>query len=335
MSVERPAGRPDPGRLVDLHVAWLRQYAGETELFEPSVAERVRPGIGQVEGYLGGTGAAIVWISLDEVNRTRFPNARNALAEQIARIEAEFSGRLLANRDDHARWRMDDGGLCWAVPGIQGLSALPDEGVGLAGLEPFVERGVRAFGWAANPRDSVEDAHPRLIRLCEWLADQGAVHGMRPLLDLSGADAAADLVLSWLEANPGRVVPIISRAGLDDLGPGGVVSIEGGRLARIAARGGVVGFVPSQPWFQTEQEMRTAIEHASQSLRSQAGGNETVGLASSYLDNEAVLPGLETVEALTNWAGQSFDEATGTALVAGSGRRLIARMLRLGDDSAP
>ncbi len=56
---------PPPPRLIDLHTDWLLQYATETTLFDPALYRRVQGRIGQAEGYLQATGAAVPSCSRD------------------------------------------------------------------------------------------------------------------------------------------------------------------------------------------------------------------------------------------------------------------------------
>src|SRR5262249_40003419 len=65
----RPGVRTEPGglamngdtyRLIDLHVDWLLQYAHETSLFDPTYYPDIPQRLGQIEGYLHATGAAIL-----------------------------------------------------------------------------------------------------------------------------------------------------------------------------------------------------------------------------------------------------------------------------------
>ena len=47
-------------RLIDLHVDWLLQYAGETVVFDPALYPGIEARWGQAEGYLQTTRAAVV-----------------------------------------------------------------------------------------------------------------------------------------------------------------------------------------------------------------------------------------------------------------------------------
>src|SRR4051794_17599820 len=124
-------------RLIDLHTDWLLQYATETTVFDPALYERARGRVGQSEGYLQGTWAAVVscYRSADDWATRRDP--WDALGALLARVEAEFPGRLLIGPEDVARWLDDPGGLCWALIGVEGFDALvrgPDDLDRLPGL---------------------------------------------------------------------------------------------------------------------------------------------------------------------------------------------------------
>ena len=131
-------------RLIDLHVDWLLQYAGETTVFDPACYAGVNERLGQIQGYLQDTSAAVLacYRRADDWAR-HLANPWAALDELITRAEAEFPGRLLVGPDDLARWNAEPDGLCWGILGVEGFDPLiraPDDLGHLAGL---FERGVR------------------------------------------------------------------------------------------------------------------------------------------------------------------------------------------------
>src|SRR3954449_2799317 len=132
-------------RLVDLHADWLLQYAPETTLFDPALYATVPQRLGQAEGYLGGTWAAIVSCFREAEDWARQADPWAALGQLITRIEAEFAGRLLIGADDHRRWQDDPRGLCWGVIGVEGFDATVRTAGDLDGLPRLFERGVRLF----------------------------------------------------------------------------------------------------------------------------------------------------------------------------------------------
>ncbi len=101
--------------------------------------------LGQSEGYLTSTSTAVLacYRRLEDWENQADP--WRALGDLIARIEAEFPGRLLIGADDHARWEDDADGLCWGVLGIEGFDALIRSTADLDRLPGLFERGVRVF----------------------------------------------------------------------------------------------------------------------------------------------------------------------------------------------
>ena len=132
-------------RLIDLHVDWLLQYAPESTAFDSSLYPGAADRIGQSEGYLQATRAAVVSCYRDAREWENRPDAWAALAELIARIEAEFAGRLLIGPDDFYRWEDDADGLAWGVIGVEGFDALIRSEADLAHLPRLFDRGVRLF----------------------------------------------------------------------------------------------------------------------------------------------------------------------------------------------
>src|SRR4051794_12085889 len=121
-------------RLIDLHTDWLLQYATETTLFDATAYPGAADRLGQAEGYLGATSAAVVSCFRKQEDWATQPDPWRALADLIARIEAEFAGRILMGPDDFARWRAEPDGLTWAVIGIEGFDFLIRSEENLSGL---------------------------------------------------------------------------------------------------------------------------------------------------------------------------------------------------------
>src|SRR5436305_9674385 len=132
-----------PPRLIDLHTDWLLQYAPETTTFGPGLYEEVARRLGQADGYLQGTSAAVLSCYRRAEDWARQADPWAALGQLIARLEAEFPGRLLIGPDDLARCLDDRDGLCWGVIGIEGFDALVRAPADLARLPGLFARGVR------------------------------------------------------------------------------------------------------------------------------------------------------------------------------------------------
>ncbi len=96
-----------PLRLIDLHTDWLLQYAPETTIYDPALYDGVTRRLGQIEGYLQGTSAAVMSCYRRAEDWTRYADPWAALGLLITRIEAEFPGRLLLGPDDSTRWRAE------------------------------------------------------------------------------------------------------------------------------------------------------------------------------------------------------------------------------------
>ena len=117
----------------------------------------------QVDGYLTGTGIAVLTCGRRAGDWTQQPDAWKTLGEMIARYEAEFSGRLLIGPDDVTRWSAEPpDGIGWGILGIEGFDALVRASDDLDRLPGLFRRGVRVFqlveteasalGGAAVPR---------------------------------------------------------------------------------------------------------------------------------------------------------------------------------------
>src|SRR4051794_35804250 len=132
-------------RLIDLHCDWLLQYAPEATVFDLALYPKVADRLSQSEGYLDGTSAAVISCYRNADDWSRQPDPWSALGDLLARVEAEFSGRLLFGPADLARWRDDPDGLCWGVIGIEGFDFLVRDTPDLDRLSRLWERGARLF----------------------------------------------------------------------------------------------------------------------------------------------------------------------------------------------
>jgi membrane dipeptidase len=304
-----------PPRLIDLHVPWPWQYARESTDFHGEFYEDIPARLGQLDGYLGATRAAFVAIRRRPDDWARQADPWRALLDLIARVEAEFCGRVLAVPDDHARWQADADGLCWAVLCV---SAPPNVAPPARFAELF-RRGVRVFGLG-----EAVALDPRALPALADLADAG---GSRPVADLAGL-APPDLAaaLAWFEADPARaerVLPLVSHGIASDFADPG----DPGLPARLRALGASIGLTPGAPGFESAEALRATIEQlAALPFRGQSGF-DGIGFGTNFPALEAPLPGLGTSEQIAAWAASTFDPPGADALLEGGAARLVGRML--------
>ena len=118
-------------RLIDLHCNWALQYTDETSQYPASLYRDVGTRLGQVDGYLTGTGVTVLTCGRRAADWAKQPDAWTTIAEMITRYEAEFSGRLLIRPDDILRRDAEPAeAICWGVLGIEGFDFLvrtPDD----------------------------------------------------------------------------------------------------------------------------------------------------------------------------------------------------------------
>ena len=219
-------------RLIDLHTDWILQYATESTAFDPALYERVTNRLGQAEGYLQATSAAVLSCYRDADDWAGQADPWKALGDLIARIEAEFSGRLLMGSEDWRRWEDDPDGLCWGVLGVEGFDALIRKAGDLRRLAVLFERGVRLFqpvytstsilGGSSAPGDDrgLTDMGRAFL---ETLAEVAGDAGPLPILDLAHLNpTACGAVLDWFEADDsrtGRLLPAYSHGALREAAP--------------------------------------------------------------------------------------------------------------------
>lgn len=292
-------------RLIDLDIEWSAQYAPDLAATreEPGAALAARR-LDRLAGYLGATGAAVLVARAGEGGR--------GLADQLARYEAEFAGRLLYGPDDVARWRDDPEGMTWGVLAVAG--AVP-----AAELGPLFDRGVRIF------RPGPQDLEASTLETLLSLAPGSGQAGPRPGLDLADLTvAAAAMALDWFGADvsrPERVVPLWSQGAAGNRG-----DATDELLRRLRALGGNIGLGVGSPWHEDAEGLKQAVERLSEWPLADRPGIEGLALATAFPARERMATGLESAEAILAWANAEFDPATAAQLVEGNGRRLLERL---------
>jgi membrane dipeptidase len=326
-------------RLIDLHTDWLLQYAPETTVFDPALYPRVAARLGQAEGYLQGTWAAILSCYRSADDWASRPDPWAALGDLLARIEAEFPGRLLIGPADLARWLDDPEGLCWGLIGIEGFDALVRVAGDLDRLPRLFERGVRLFQPVYGPANVL--AGSSAVGDDRGLTDLGrafldaladlAGDGPRPLLDLAHLNpgSAAD-VLSWLEADDGRgrwVLPVYSHGAPSHEGFATPRALSLDNLRRLRALGGVIGFSVGPPFYSTAESLKASIEAAAAIPFQGTPGFEGLAIGTDFLGVDRTLPGLGHVADVVAWLSRTFGPAEAAALIQGNARSLLTRAL--------
>ena len=309
-------------RLIDLHSHWLLQYAAETTVYEPGLYDDARARLGQAEGYLQGAWAAVLSCSRHADDWARRADPWRALGDLIARVEAEFCGRLLMGPDDLARWRDDPDGLCWGVLGVSGLDPLVRTEADLDRLPGIFARGVRVFPMVGAGDNDLGRA------FLPALADLGADRNdPRPILDLAGlVPTATDAVLDWFEADaarPGRVLLVSSHgAPLADR-----FTAARDSLRRFRALGGVVGFSVGATRYPTADALKADIEDAAALPFQGQPGFDGLALGTEFLAIDRTLPGLGNAGAVAAWVASTFDPPTAAALIQHNAHALLSRAL--------
>src|SRR5579885_1514274 len=286
-------------RLVDLHCDWLRQYATETTLYEGSLYPEVPARVGRLDGYLLGTSLAVLACARKPEDRSARPDAWRWLGSMLARYEAEFTGRILRDGGDVARWRSSPpDGLCWGVIGVAGFDFLIRKADDLDRLPPLFERGVRVFqpvasgasvlAGSSDPGDDrglTELGRAFLDRLAELASPGGS--GPRPILDLAGMSARSiDETLGHLDDQPsprGRSLVALSHATIryrDLLDPSSPASRI---LADLRDRGGVIGLTPGLSGCETVEELKDVVERIATLPFEGRSGYEGIGIGSDLL----------------------------------------------------
>lgn len=329
-------------RLIDLHTDWLLQYAGESTLFDRAYYDRIADRFGQADGYLQTTSAAIVscYRNADDWASQADPWA--ALGLMITRIEAEFSGRVLRDPADLARWRDDPDGLTWALIGIEGFDALIRSETDLSRLPDLWRRGVRLFqpsyteagllaGSSIDGDDrGLTDLGRRFLDTLETFGSNRP--GPRPIVDLAHLNPkAASEILDWFEADAkrtDRLMPVFSHGCPIHDGCRRIrraISLD--NLGRLRALGGAIGIGVSPPFYSDPNQIREGIEIAAGLPFAGRPGYEGIAIGTDFLGVRSTLPDLRNAEAVVAWVARTFPPDVASAIVSENARTLFVRAI--------
>ncbi len=325
-------------RLIDLHVDWLLQYAPESTVFDPAHYPDAAGRLGQADGYLQATRAAVVSCYRSAGDWATQADPWAALGALIARIEAEFPGRLLIGPDDFDRWNDDGQGLSWGVIGIEGFDTLIRSGGDLDHLTRLFGRGVRLFqpvyqsssllGGSSTPGDDrgLTDLGRAFLETLLACVPEGP--GPRPLLDLAHLNPrTSSEVLDWFEADPARprrLVPVYSHGAPAHPDFETPRALPIAHLARLRALGGTIGLGVSPPFFSDPDQIKAAVALAASTPFLGRVGPEGIAIGTDFLGVDRTLPGLGDAAGVVAWFEANFDRPTASALLSDNARALCA-----------
>ena len=329
-----------PTRLIDLHVDWLLQYAPDSSAFDPARYPNIKDRLPQAAGYLQATRAAILACYRAADEWADRPDPWAALVELIARIEAEFAGRLLIGVDDFDRWEDDQAGMTWGIVGVEGFDPLIRATADLDRLAPLFERGVRLFqpvytsttllGGSSAPGDDrgLTDLGRAFLDALLAAVPADSPRSPRALLDLAHLNpATSGDVLAWYEADPARaerLIPIYSHGAPVHAGFDAPRALPVEHLRRLRALGGYVGVSVSPPFFGSIEEVEAAIRMIAEIPWKGEAGMRGIGIGTDFLGINETLPRLGDAEQVIKWAFQRFGKADANALLHDGPRGLIA-----------
>jgi membrane dipeptidase len=336
-------------RLIDLHTDWLLQYAPETVLFDPELYPGTSERLGQAEGYLGNTRAAVLACYRQEMDWATQADPWKALTDLIARIEAEFAGRILMGPDDWARFQAEPEGLTWAVIGVEGFDAIIRSAADLRLLPVLHERGVRLFqpiygegtilGGSSRPGDDrrLTDVGREFLETLLRIGEQP--DQPRPIVDLAhmNPETASD-ALTWFEADVARsrnLIPVFSHGALRNEFCPDSRALTFENMARLRKMRGVVGLSVGPPFYDKPEALKQSLVAVSETPFGDAPGFHGVAIGTDFLGVSRVLPALSNAEKVIGWILSEFDPAAAHAILWRSAHELLQRMMRVEADPPP
>ncbi len=331
-----------PPRLIDLHANWLRQYAPETEIFGPPRPGGSKPILDPADGYLSTTSAAVIALSRDPEDWAHRADPWHSLGELVARVEAEFSGRILIGPDDVDRWHDDPDGMCWAVLGVKGLDALVRTRADLDRLPGLFARGVRVFqpvdgpggllGGAASgdPERGLTPLGHECLEAILGLGPTGPGPGPRPALDIARMNPlTVTEVLGWFEADParsGRIILLSSHGTPEHTGFDSQEALRLDSLKRLRHLGGCVGITPGPPFHRGAAGFLEIMASTAALPFRDAPGYSGIAIATDLFGTGETLPGLGTAYEIRDWLLKALPPGVGQAVVHDNAASLLARL---------
>jgi membrane dipeptidase len=327
-------------RLIDIHCNWLRQYATETTMLDPSAYMEIPGRLEQLGGYMTDTSAAILSCDRMAADWECQPRAWQSLGDLVTRYEAEFAGRLLIGPEDFGRWCSEPpDGLTWGMLGVSGLDYLVRDQADLMRLPDLFERGVRVIqivetansllAGSAEPGD--DRGLEELGRSC--LSEIAALptndrKGGLPIVDVAHLNPRSMTeVIEAVEssARTGRILLMYSHAAVAHSGFDGPRALDLQNLARLRAAGGLIGLTPGAPSHRSPEELKSAIEQVAAIPFEGRQGYEGIAIGCDFLDLERKLPELGNAAAIIEWLARTFDSDAATLLIETNARRFLAR----------
>ncbi len=324
-------------RLIDLHMNWLLQYATESVVFDPALYPSIKPRLPQLAAYLQTCRAAIVSCHRAPEDWARQNEPWKALGELITRLEAEFSGRLLIDFDDFARFQDDRDSLTWGMIGVEGFDFLVRSSQDLKHLSALFDRGVRVFQPVSLENNALggslaEGDHRGLtdvgFAFLEKLLEV-STEGPRPILDITGLSLAATSdALAWFEADSTRSKRVLiaqTHGVVADPVLASVSSARRDNLTRLRALGGFVGLSIAPPFVSSPGQLEQMI-HTMASIPFEGRvGFEGIAIGTGFLELPETLNGLANADEVVAWFQKAFDRAVAKDLLHDNALMLIAQ----------
>lgn len=317
-----------PTRLVDLGLAWTEQYAPEIELYHPSVVEEVQPALARLDGYLSATDLAFVLLTADPGRMgVKAGPVEAFVGHQLARVEAEFSGRLILNQESLrllARQPRDH--LTWALVGLSSAGDLLTRAEDhLPALRRWMDRGVRLIG-LDRPLHAGPAGDPDWVSQALNLLVGSQDPERRLAVDLGGLDLPErEQALAWFEGPSGRssgLAVLATRVRLSSAShPAGPGLIRLDQAARLGALGGLVG-LSVLPGPETVADTVEALKNAGFG----PGDPGALGLSTDFPRSLADSPSA-TADGLRVWARERFGPSDAAWLLGGAARAWLGRWL--------
>ena len=329
-------------RLIDIHSNWLWQYASDTSTFDPGAYAEIPARLKQQTAYLTATSAAVLCAGRLPADWQGQADPWRSLGELITRYESEFAGRLLFDRSDLDRWNSEPPeALTWGILGVSGLDYLIREQTNLARLLGLFNRGVHVIqlvetfhSLLAGSADAGDDRGlTELGRAC--LTEIAALATGKPscplpIIDLAQLNQRSRReTLDALEgpASLGRVLLMYSHGAIAHPGFDGPRALDVESLTRLRARGGLVGLTPAQPFYQTPEDFKAAVERVAAIPLDGSAGYQGIAIGCDFLEWDQSLPGLGDAEQIVAWLSQSFESGAAALLIEASARRFFTKAL--------
>jgi microsomal dipeptidase-like Zn-dependent dipeptidase len=95
-------------------------------------------------------------------------------------------------------------------------------------------------------------------------------------------------------------------------------------VARLRAKGGLIGLTPGPPFYESADDFKSAIDHVATIPFEGRVGYEGIAIGSDFLESDDTLAELGDTSAIVKWVSMAFDQTAAELLLEDNARQFLA-----------